>query len=185
MALISGPLLLAFVLRLPFLRPAPPRTDTRAWLELLAAFDARGVSVISKHPRCNEPNLDGLYVRGQHTVVVCERGDRALTLRHEGWHLVQSICLLDGPWLSQEELAKSLTRQDRLELDAFVQPDRWRREAEARAMANQPQVHYLEAMEKACLQRMPVRAEGTMEKTSPAPSTMEGQRPNMLKQNND
>ena len=172
MALISGPLLLAFVLRLPFLRPAPPRTDTRAWLELLAAFDARGVSVSSKHPRCNEPNLDGLYVRGQHTVVVCERGDRALTLRHEGWHLVQSICLLDGSWLSQEELAKSLTRQDRLELDAFVQPDRWRREAEARAMANQPQVRYLEAMEKACLKRMPVRAEEAIDNASPEPSTI-------------
>ncbi len=111
-------------------------------------------------------------MRGQYTVVACERGNRALTLRHEGWHLVQSICLLGGPWLSQEELAKPLTRQDRLELDAFVQPDRWRREAEARAMANQPQVCYLEAMEKACLKRMPVLEEEAIDNVLPTPSSM-------------
>ncbi len=162
MALINGSLLLAFILNLPSLRLAPPRTDPRAWLELLAAFQARGVDVISRHPRCQESNLDGLYVRGQHRVVVCERGDRALTLRHEGWHLVQSLCLLDAPWLPDGDIAKRLTRQDRLELDALVQPERRRREAEARAMANLHQVHYLEALEQACLKRLPAQSNSSV-----------------------
>jgi len=165
--LISGPLLLAFILNLPFLRPATPRTDPRAWNELLAAFNTRGVEVSSEHPRCREPTLDGLYVRGQRKVVVCERGDRALTLRHEGWHLAQSLCLLDAPWLSDGDIAQALTRQDRLELDALVQPDRRRREAEARAMANLPQARYLELLEQACLQRLPAQASSTSEDSHP------------------
>ena len=176
--LISGPLLLAFILNLPFLRPAAPRTDHRAWLELVAAFQARGVDVSSEHPRCREPNLDGLYVRGQRRVVVCERGDRALTLRHEGWHLAQSLCLLDAHWLSDDDIAKALSRQDRLELDALVQPERRRREAEARAMANLPQVHYLEVLEQACLKRLPAQSARAAEDSSPEPANVNGQRLN-------
>jgi hypothetical protein len=176
--LISGPLLLAFILNLPFLRPAP-RTDPRAWIELLAAFQARGVEVSSEHSRCQEANLDGLYVRGQRRVVVCERGDRALTLRHEGWHLVQSLCLLDAPWLPDVNIAQALTRQDRLELDALVQPERRRREAEARAMANLPQVRYLEILEKACLQRLPAQTTTATDGSSPEPAIVNGQRLNV------
>jgi hypothetical protein len=176
--MLSGLLLLGFILNLPFLRPAP-RTDPRAWIELLAAFQARGVEVSSQHSRCREPNLDGLYVHGQRRVVVCERGDRALTLRHEGWHLVQSLCLLDTPWLSDGDIAKALTRQDRLELDALVQPERRRREAEARAMANLPQVRYLEILEKACLQRLPSQTTTATDDSSPEPASVERQRLNM------
>ena len=179
MVVISGPLLLAFILNLPFLRPATPRTDPRAWGELLAAFQARGVIVSSEHPRCREPNLDGLYVRGQRRVLVCARGDRALTLRHEGWHLVQSLCLLDAPWLSDGDIAQALTRQDRLELDALVQPERRRREAEARAMANRPQVRYLEALEQAWLKRLPVQSASVAEDSPPEPATVNGQRLNL------
>ncbi len=175
MVLISGPLLLAFILNLPFLRPATPRTDPRAWLELLAAFQARGVDVSSDHPRCREPNLDGLYVRGQRRVLVCERGDRALTLRHEGWHLAQSLCLLDAPWLSDGEIDQRLTRQDRLELKALVQPERRRREAEARAMANLPQVRYLELLEQACLKRLPAQASSAADDGSPELAAVDGQ----------
>jgi hypothetical protein len=155
--MISSPLLLAFILNLPFLRPTTPRTDPRAWVELLAFFQARGVEVSSDHPRCREPNLEGLYVRGQRRVVVCERGDRASTLRHEGWHLAQSLCLLDAPWLSDDAIAEALTRRDRRELDALVKPDRQRREAEARAMANKPVGAYLEELDRACAQRLPRR----------------------------
>jgi len=36
-----------------------------------------------------------------------------------------------------------------------VQPDRWRREAEARAMANQSLPSYLQALEQACQIRLP------------------------------
>ena len=154
--MIAGSLLLAFILPLPLWRPAAPRTDLRAWQELLAAFTARGVSVSSDHPRCQEPNLDGLYLRGRRSVVVCERNDRALTLRHEGWHLVQSLCLRDGVWLSDEAIQRGLSGQDRRELEALVQPSRWRREAEARAMANLPQPRYLEALATACGERLPV-----------------------------
>jgi hypothetical protein len=148
--MVSGTLLLGFILPLPFLRPGAPRTDPQAWYELRVAFEARGVVIRSDHPRCQEPNLDGLYVRGQRTLVVCNRGDRSLTLRHEGWHLAQSLCLLDGPWLSNSAITQALTRQDRQDLQVLVQPDRWRREAEARAMANQSLPSYLQALEQAC-----------------------------------
>jgi hypothetical protein len=153
--MVSGTLLLGFILHLPFLRPGAPRTDPLAWQELRVAFEARGVVIRSDHPRCQEPNLDGLYVRGQRTLVVCNRGDRSLTLRHEGWHLAQSLCLLDGPWLSDSAITQALTRQDRQDLQVLVQPERWRREAEARAMANQTLPRYLQALEQVCQIRLP------------------------------
>jgi hypothetical protein len=153
--MISSILFLGFILPLPVLRPAAPRTDPQAWQELRVAFEARGVVIRSDHPRCQELNLDGLYVRGQRTLVVCNRGDRSLTLRHEGWHLAQSLCLMEGPWLSNSAITQALTRQDRLELQVLVQPERWRREAEARAMANQSLPRYLQALEQACQIRLP------------------------------
>ena len=170
MVLITGLPLLAFILFLPFLRPAPPRTDLRVWNELVAAFQARGVDVISDHPRCQEPDLYGLYVRGQRRVIICERGDRTLTLRHEGWHLAQSLCLLDVPWMADGDITQKLTREDRRELDALVQPERWRREAEARAMANLPQVRYLEALGQACLKKLPIGTMVTVDTAAPAPA---------------
>lgn len=149
--------LVAFMLPLPVLRPTP-RTDTATWQQLLAAFEGRGIRVLDQHPRCREPDLDGLYVRGLRELVVCPRGDRSLTLRHEGWHLVQSLCLGDGPWLSAERIERRLTRQDRRELQALVQPQRRRREAEARAMAQLPAREYLAELDRACTERLPVRA---------------------------
>ena len=142
-------LTLAFLLPLPFFRPAE-RTDTAAWSQLLAAFSQRGVNVSSDHPRCREPDLYGLYVRGSRTVVVCERGDRSGTLRHEGWHLVQHLCLQGRPWLTTQQIEQRLSRDDRMELQVLVQPERWRREAEARAMAHQKTDDYLQELKRAC-----------------------------------
>jgi len=144
---------LAFVLPLPFFRPAE-RTDQAAWRQLLAAFEERGVTIRSDHPRCREPDLYGLYVRGTRTVVVCERGDRSSTLRHEGWHLVQSLCLQGRPWLSPEQIEPRLGRDDRVELQALVQPDRWQREAEARAMARLKANDYIQELNQACTDRL-------------------------------
>ena len=149
--------LVAFILPLPFLRPTP-RTDTATWQQVLAAFEGRGIRVLEQHPRCREPDLDGLYVRGLREVVVCPRGDRSLTLRHEGWHLVQSLCLGDGPWLPAELIERRLTRQDRAELQALVQPQRRLREAEARVMAQLSARDYLSELDRACRERLPVRA---------------------------
>ena len=142
-------LALAFVLPLPFFRPAE-RTDQTAWSLLLASFQERGVTISSAHPRCQEPDLYGLYVRGTRTVVVCERGDRSRTLRHEGWHLVQSLCLQGRPWLRPEQIEARLSRDDRVELQALVQPDRWQREAEARAMAQLKANDYIQVLNEAC-----------------------------------
>ncbi|MEY3929375.1 MAG: hypothetical protein RLZZ516_1085 [Cyanobacteriota bacterium] len=144
---------LAFVLPLPFFRPAE-RTDQAAWRQLLAAFEERAVTIRSDHPRCREPDLYGLYVRGTRTVVVCERGDRSSTLRHEGWHLVQSLCLQGRPWLSTEQIEPRLGRDDRVELQALVQPDRWQREAEARAMARLKANDYIQELNEACSDRL-------------------------------
>jgi hypothetical protein len=141
--------LFAFLFLLPSGR-SQPRTDPVAWQQLQAAFAERGVAVVSDHPRCREPDLDGLYQRGRREVVVCERGDRSLTLRHEGWHLVQSLCLRDRPWLGNEEIARRLTRQDRRELQVLVRPELWSREAEARVMAQLPNAAYLDQLDRAC-----------------------------------
>lgn len=143
----------AFLLPLPFVRPTE-RTDPQVWRQLVAAFDRRGVTVTSDHPRCREATLYGLYVRGTRTVVVCERGDRSATLRHEGWHLVQSLCLQGRPWLSPEQTAARLQRRDLRELQALVQPERRPREAEARAMAQLPVTAYLLELDRACPQRV-------------------------------
>lgn len=142
-------LLVAFVLPIPWFH-SPERTDPAAWNQLLAAFSARGISVTDGHPRCREANLYGLYVRGSRQVVVCPRGDRSSTLRHEGWHAVQSLCLGDRPWLSREQIEQGLNRTDRAELQALVAPDRWWREAEARAVANREGNAYLQELERAC-----------------------------------
>lgn len=154
---MPGPVL-AFILSFPWLGPSRPHTDQAAWQELIAVFQGRGITVVSDHPRCSEPDLDGLYVRGQRSVVVCPRGDRSATLRHEGWHLVQSLCLEGRPWLTPEAIDQGLSRRDRLELQALVQPQRWQREAEARAMANRPQPAYLQAFTEACSARLPLPA---------------------------
>ena len=151
--LMQALLTFAFLLPLPFFRPAE-RTDQAAWGQLLAAFSERGVTVNSDHPRCQEPNLYGLYVRGSRTVVVCERGDRSSTLRHEGWHLVQSLCLQGRPWLSSQQIEQRLSRDDRLELQTLVQPDRWQREAEARAMARLRANDYLQELNRACTEHL-------------------------------
>lgn len=146
-------LILAFLLPLPWFRAAP-RTDPAVWRQLLAAFSQRGVMVTSDHPRCREPNLYGLYVRGSRTVVVCERGDRSATLRHEGWHLVQSLCLQGRPWLSPQQIEARLSRSDRRELQTLVQPERLQREAEARVMARLSAADYLAALNQACAERL-------------------------------
>lgn len=139
----------AFLLPWPFFRSVE-RTDQRGWNQLSQAFSERGVLVSYDHPRCREPDLYGLYVRGTRTVVVCNRGDRTATLRHEGWHLVQSLCLKGTPWLSAEEVNRRIDNQDRLELQALVQPERYQREAEARTMAQLSNDRYLEALQQAC-----------------------------------
>lgn len=56
----------------------------------------------AKTTRGQEPNLEGPYVRGRRELLVCRRDDQSLTLRHEVWHLVQSLCLRDRPWLEPE-----------------------------------------------------------------------------------
>jgi hypothetical protein len=87
--------------------------------------------------------------------VVCARGEPSTTLRHEGWHLVQSLCLNDQPWLTAEQIERLLSRDDRRELQALVAPERRHREAEARVMARQPPAAYLQAMDRACVGRLP------------------------------
>jgi hypothetical protein len=118
--------------------------------ELISGFEARGVKIVANHPRCSEPSLEGLYVRGTREVIVCEKGDQSSTLRHEGWHLVQSRCLAGHPWLSNEQVEARLSRQDRKELLIFVERQNWPREGEARVMAQLPPKAYFEAIDRAC-----------------------------------
>lgn len=147
-------LLLAFLLPIPLFRSTGERTNQAAWEQLVAEFNLRGVVVSSDHPRCQEPNLYGLYVRGSQTVVVCNRGDRSTTLRHEGWHLVQSLCLEGRAWLQTDAIERGLNTNDRAELQTLVQPERWQREAEARVMAKRSVSDYIQAMNEACTARL-------------------------------
>lgn len=160
-------LLLAFLLPIPFMRQAPARTDPQAWHTLEAAFRDRGVAVVGQHPRCAEAGLFGLYVRGSRTVVVCPKGDRSDTLRHEGWHLVQSVCLAGKPWLNAQQVEASLSRQDRRDLQHVVAPERLWREAEARAMARLTPSSYLAELERACAKRLPLQVAPDLEKAGP------------------
>ena len=131
-------------------QPAPAQFD-----RLRLEFERRGYPVLDDHPRCqSEPDLYGLYTRGKRSVVVCQRGNRAETLLHEGWHLVQSLCLHSVAWLDDQAVASALSDLDRRELAILVQPSRWKREAEARAMAYRPPTEYFAAMDKAC-RRLP------------------------------
>jgi hypothetical protein len=124
------------------------------WAALVAGFQARGIAVRSDHPRCAERGLEGLYVRGRREVVVCLRGDRSLTLRHEGWHGAQALCLGGRPWLAPETVARLLGRRDRREIQMLVPPPQWPREAEARVMARLATERYFEAWDQACAGRL-------------------------------
>ena len=123
--------------------------------EAIAAFEQRGFVIRREHPRCAEPQLFGLYVRGRREVVVCPRGNQLETLLHEGWHAVQSLCLREKPLLGLDELLPRLGRRDRLELQVLYRPERWQREAEARVMAREPLDRYLQALDRSCTAAVP------------------------------
>lgn len=132
-------------------RPTPESRGRAGSLdEAVAAFKARGFVIRRDHPRCREPTLFGLHVRGRREVVVCPKGNQRDTLLHEGWHAVQSLCLRDTPLLDLDALLRRLGRRDRLELQVLYRPERWQREAEARVMAREPLGRYLEALDRAC-----------------------------------
>ncbi len=118
--------------------------------EAIAAFEQRGFVIRRDHPRCAEPQLFGLYVRGRREVVVCPKGNQLETLLHEGWHGVQSLCLRGAPLVGSDALLRQLGRRDRRELQLLYRPDQWQREAEARVMAREPLGRYLEALDRAC-----------------------------------
>jgi hypothetical protein len=154
-----------FLSSLPLASPLRPRRSLAlitplllaaggTWQQLLTGFQARGVAVRSEHPRCNEPGLEGLYVRGQRAVIVCRRGDPSITLRHEGWHLVQTLCLAGRPWLAPESVARQLGRRDRRELEVLVPRSQWLREAEARVMARLAPDAYFLQLDRACGERL-------------------------------
>jgi hypothetical protein len=118
--------------------------------QAIAAFEQRGFVIRREHPRCAEPQLFGLYVRGRREVVVCPKGNQLETLLHEGWHGVQSLCLRGTPLVGSDALLRQLGRRDRRELQLLYRPDQWQREAEARVMAREPLARYLQTLDRAC-----------------------------------
>ena len=135
--------------------PAAPGGQRQGLQEAIAAFEQRGFVIRREHPRCAEPQLFGLYVRGRREVVVCPRGNQLETLLHEGWHAVQSLCLREKPLLGLDTLLPRLGRRDRLELQVLYRPERWQREAEARVMAREPLDRYLQALDRSCTAAVP------------------------------
>ena len=64
--------------------------------------------------------------------------------------MVQSLCLLNQPWLDRQSIEAGLSPTDQAELRLLVRPERWRHEAEARVMANKPVQVYLDEFDRAC-----------------------------------
>ena len=124
--------------------------------QAIAAFEQRGFVIRREHPRCAEPQLFGLYVRGRREVVVCPKGNQLETLLHESWHAVQSLCLREKPLLGLDALLLRLGRRDRRELQLLYRPDQWPREAEARLMAREPLDRYLQTLDRSCKAAMPL-----------------------------
>jgi hypothetical protein len=143
--------LLTTVLPITVLLTAPKAAAARESFETVRQqFEARSVTVVSDHPRCSERNLFGLYVRGSRQVIVCRRGNQVNTLLHEGWHLAQARCLSGTSYLGKEWLNAQLSWRDRRDLDALYKTGQWRREAEARYMANQSLERYFAAFDALC-----------------------------------
>ncbi|WP_190390610.1 hypothetical protein [Cyanobium sp. FACHB-13342] len=145
----------AILLGVVLLQPLAALARGNALQEAIAAFEQRGFVIRREHPRCAEPQLFGLYVRGRREVVVCPRGNQLETLLHEGWHAVQSLCLRGTPLLGSDALLHQLGRRDRRELQLLYRPDQWPREAEARLMAREPLDRYLQTLDRACTAAVP------------------------------
>lgn len=146
----------ATLLGLAALQPLRANARADALQEAIAAFEQRGFVIRRDHPRCAEPQLLGLYVRGLREVVVCPKGNQRATLLHEGWHAVQALCLRGTPLFSTAELLQRLGRRDRRELERLYALARWPREAEARLMAREPLDRYLQALDRACTATPPL-----------------------------
>lgn len=129
--------------------------DRGALQQAITAFEQRGFVIRREHPRCSEPQLFGLYVRGRREVVVCPKGNQLETLLHEGWHAVQALCLRGTPLLGSDALLHQLGRRERRELQLLYRPDQWPREAEARLMAREPLDRYLQTLDRACAAAVP------------------------------
>ena len=145
----------AILLGLVLLQPLGANARGDKLQEAIAAFEQRGFVIRREHPRCAEPQLFGLYVRGRREVVVCPRGNQLETLLHEGWHAVQSLCLRGTPLLGSDALLHQLGRRDRRELQLLYRPDQWPREAEARLMAREPLDRYLQTLDRSCTAAVP------------------------------
>lgn len=143
-------MLSATLLGVAALQPLEANAKTDRLQEAITAFEQRGFVIRRDHPRCREPQLFGLYVRGRREVVVCPKGNQRDTLLHEGWHAVQALCLRGTPLVSTAELLQRLGRRDRRELERLYAPARWPWEAEARLMAREPLDRYLQALDRAC-----------------------------------
>ena len=148
-------MLRAILLGLVILQPLGANARGDKLQEAIAAFEQRGFVIRREHPRCAEPQLFGLYVRGRREVVVCPRGNQLETLLHEGWHAVQSLCLRGTPLLGSDALLHQLGRRDRRELQLLYRPDQWPREAEARLMAREPLDRYLQTLDRSCTAAAP------------------------------
>ncbi|WP_254969601.1 hypothetical protein [Cyanobium sp. To12R1] len=145
----------ATLLGVALLQPLGAKARSDALQEAIAGFEQRGFVIRREHPRCAEPQLFGLYVRGRREVVVCPRGNQLGTLLHESWHAVQSLCLREKPLLGLDALLPRLRRRDRLELQVLYRPERWQREAEARVMAREPLDRYLQTLDRSCTAAVP------------------------------
>ena len=109
----------------------------------------------SKTFGCKGRSLYGYYNIPRGFVVMCEgfhKGDFheiVDTLKHEGWHAVQHQCRKGAPFLSEQQIATQIRREDAFNVHNY-HPKQQRLESEARIMAKVNDKNWMRLVKQEC-----------------------------------
>ena len=109
----------------------------------------------SKTFGCKGRNLYGYYNIPRGFIVMCQgfhKGDfneLIDTLKHEGWHAVQQQCRNGAPFLSQQQIASRISRQDAFNVHNY-HPKQQYLESEARIMAKVNDKSWMRLVKQEC-----------------------------------
>lgn len=109
----------------------------------------------SKTFGCKGRSLYGYYNIPRGYVVMCEgfhRGDLPElvdTLKHEGWHAVQHQCRKGIPFLSEQQIASRIRREDAFNVHNY-HPKQQRLESEARIVAKMNDQDWISLVREQC-----------------------------------
>ena len=139
-----------------------PATATTNWNEVqqiesrIERLGARVFWMRMNTGTCAQRGLLGVYDLRKRTVFMCQQRLRSSseplidTLKHEGWHAVQSICNGWRPVLGDHKIRALLSQSDKEILRESYDESQHRMEAEARAIENVPTEAYLRGVDHYC-----------------------------------